>query len=134
MFKRHARGLLIGLAIQYVFGMVVNLYYEFPDTTDAHALEQAAWSHWPLAVHMILAILLVISAIVFVVQAVRAKDKRWIMISSLGLIALALAGHFGDQFVRTQQEGYSFAMAMAFIVAAVAYGWGAFTEPAPASK
>ena len=117
--------LLLGfLILQFLFGMFANLFIEFPDTKNEGILWEFAKNQWPLVMHMIIAALLVIGGIVLLIRTIRRKDKQLIISESIGLLALLVASFVGAQFVSTQADGYSYAMAVAFIISFVSYGWG----------
>jgi hypothetical protein len=121
------------LILQYLSGMVVNLFVQFPDTTNEKVLWRYASGQWSVVTHMVLGFLLLIGAIVMLFRAVRRKDRYWIISASVGLFAILVATGTGSQFIPTQQDVYSYIMAIAFIVAVFAYGWGIYkakNEPA----
>ena len=114
------------LAIQFVLGMVTNLYVQFPDTNQADQLWATARSQTPTFAHIVLGILLLVGTIIFVVRAARNKNRGWIASSVAGLIGLIIAIYGGVMFTTTQVDTYSMVMALGFIAALVAYGWGLF--------
>lgn len=114
------------LTLQYLFGMVVNLFIQFPSNASEKVLWQFAVKQLPLTVHMILGGLLVIGGIVLLIRAVRKKNKNWIWASSIGLFSLLVASFSGSQFIPTQQDSYSFIMAITFIAVFISYGWGIY--------
>jgi hypothetical protein len=118
---------LLGILIlQYLFGMAVNLFVQFPNSKSQTVLWEFTKSQAALVIHMILGVLLFVGACVFVMRAVQSKKKQWIISSSVGLFAIFVAVAAGAQFIPTQQDIYSFIMAAAFILAVVAYGWGIY--------
>ena len=123
--------LLGALVLQYLLGMFANMFVHFPDTTNEKSLWEFAKSHAPIVSHIILALLLVIGGIVFLIRAIRRKEKHWIIAASVGLVAMLVASFGGAQFIQTQQDGYSYTMAVAFIVAVFSYGWGLFQSHQP---
>ena len=121
--------LTIGLlVIQFVLGMVTNLYVTFPDTNRPDLNWAAARSAVPTFAHIILGILLLVDAIIFVVRTTRQHNRAWILGSWAGLISIIIAIYGGVTFTTTQIDAYSLMMALGFIVAFAAYGWGLIAE------
>ena len=119
--------LMIGLlVIQYVLGMVTNLFMQFPDPSQADQVWAAARSQFPSAAHMVIGTLLLVSAVIFVINAARKNNRPWIVSSVVGLIGIVVAFYGGVMFTSSQVNVYSLIMALAFFVAFLAYGWGLF--------
>jgi len=114
------------LILQYLLGMFVNLFVEFPDTTNERTLWKFVGDQISVTTHMVIAFLLVIGGIVLLVRSILRKDRQWIISSSVGLFGLLAATFAGVRFIPTQQDGYSYIMAIAFIIAFVSYGWGIY--------
>jgi hypothetical protein len=112
------------LVVQYTLGMISNMFVQFPDTTRPDLLWVAARSQFPTLAHIIVGTLLLVGAIVFVIRAARQKNRPWIVSSAIGLASILAAIFGGTQFVTTQTDAYSLLMALATIVAFIAYGWG----------
>jgi len=119
---------IVLLAVQFVLGMVTNLYFAFPDTNRPDLNWAAARSAVPTFAHIILGILLLADAIVFVVRTIRQHNRAWIFGSWAGLISIIIAIYGGVTFTTTQIDAYSLVMALGFIVTFVAYGWGLIAE------
>ena len=120
---------IIGLlVIQYVLGMVTNMFVQFPDTSDVGQLWEFTRSQPPSGTHMWVGVLLVLSAIIFVIQSTIKKNRNWIVSSLVGLVAIMTAFYGGVMFVSSQVDVYSMVMALAFIVAFLAYGWGLYAD------
>lgn len=122
--KKQATGILAILIIQYAFGMIVNLYIQFPQGKNEGQSWQFAWSQWPLAVHIILGIGLVIGSIALLIRAIRFKNTAWIRVAWIGVAGIFLAALGGSLFVPKQTAAYSLLMAASFLLAFAAYGWG----------
>jgi uncharacterized membrane protein HdeD (DUF308 family) len=118
------------LGLQYLLGMAANLFVKFPDTNNEKTLWEFAKTQSLLVTHIVLAFLLLIGGIVFLVRAMRRKEKNWIIAASVGLVSILVAIIGGAQFVPTQQDGYSYTMAIAFMVALLSYGWGLYSDSA----
>ncbi len=116
---------LIGfLVIQYILGMVSNLFVQFPETNRPDQLWAFAGSKFPTAAHMIIGTLMLVGAVVFVIRALRSPSRVWIASSVAGLLAILFAFLGGALFTSTQADGYSLLMALSTVAAFVAYGWG----------
>ncbi len=120
----HALSIIIALVIQYILGMTTALFVSFPEGAQDKQLWEFAWTQLPLALHIIVGLVLFIGSAALVVRAIRHKDRQWTIASSIGFAAILIAGIMGAKFIPTQVDGYSYVMALAFIVAFVAYGWG----------
>jgi hypothetical protein len=104
---------LPGLVIQYLLGMYINLFLP-----RLHA--QA-----PLIAHIALGSVLVATAAVATIAAVISRQRSYLVVATLGLIALALAGSGGIRFLaQGQHNSDSYLMAVGFILATATYGVG----------
>jgi len=124
--KIQSHVLLGFLIVQYILGITINLFVQFPDTKSETVLWEFAKSQTAVMLHIILGGLLLIGACVFMVRAARSKNKQWIISASVGLFAILVAVITGAKFVPTQEDMFSFIMALAFIVALIAYSWGIY--------
>ena len=118
--------LLGALVVQYALGMYVNLYVAFPSSATTGQLWEFAWSQWPLASHIGLAILLLVGAILLCIRAILYKNRTWIIGSVIGLLGILAAGASGAIFIPSQMNAYSYSMSLAFLVAFAAYCWVLF--------
>lgn len=136
-----ARGkLMIGfLVVQYVIGMVLDLFVELPGkhpgTTDGAYLSRVwdgfSWSLTggggaTLAAHIGIATLLVLGGLATLGFAVAGHSKVWIIAASFGLLGVVLAWLNGIEFINTGEDKHSFAMALAFMIALASYGSGLY--------
>lgn len=115
--------LVVALIVQYALGMYVNLFVAFPENASAGQLWEFAWSQKPLAAHIILAILILLGAIVCLIRSLVYKNKKWVIASSIGLLAILAAGGSGAVFIPSQTGLYSYAMSLMFLIAIFAYVW-----------
>jgi hypothetical protein len=127
----HGMVLLGALIVQYALGMYVNLFVSFPHNATDGQLWEFAWSQKPLAAHIVLAILILLGAIVLCVRAALYKNRKWIIASSVGLLAVLAAGASGATFIPSQTGAYSYSMSLAFLVAIFSYAWGLRAETVP---
>lgn len=111
------------LFLQYLFGMFANLFVQFPDTKNETALWEFARGQVAVMIHIIIAFLLLIAAVVLLIRSIRRKDKSWVTGASVGLFWILVAFISGVRFIPTQEDLYSFFMSVAFILAFLSYGW-----------
>ncbi len=98
------------LVVQYALGMYVNMFISFPENATAGQMWEFAWSQWPPATHIALAILLLLGAVLFLIRALLFKQKKWIIGSSVGLVGILAAGGSGAIFIPTQSDALSYSM------------------------
>lgn len=110
------------LSLQFLLGIVANLYVTFPESTDKATLWHAAWSHWSTAAHAILGVLIVLLGLVVLIKAIRLRQGNFSALAIIGFIMLLVAAFGGEEFVSTQKDAYSLVMAIGFIVAMGIYG------------
>ncbi len=122
--RMQATFLIIFLVIQYILGMVTNLFVHFPDTTVMDQLWAFARTQGLIVAHIIVGTGLLIGSVAFVVRSVRSRSRRWITSAVIGLIAILAAFIGGVTFTSTQADGYSLLMALSAIAAFLSYGWG----------
>lgn len=116
------------LAVQFVLGMVTNMYVQFPDTNRPDLLWATARSQAPTFAHIILGILLMVGAIIFVIRATSQHNRVWAISSWVGLISILAAIYGGVTFTTTQIDSYSMVMALGFIASVLAYSWGLYAN------
>ena len=119
---------LVFLAIQFVLGMITNLFLPFPQTDQPGVLWDFARSQLPIFAHIIVGIGLLVSAIVFVIRAARQQNRGWLGSTVIGLIAILVALFGGVNYTTFQQDTYSLIMSLGFIGAVLAYGWGLYAN------
>lgn len=124
--RSQSRGLLAMLALQYALGMYANLFISFPDGVQGGAAWVFAWSQWVIAAHIILGLLLVIASITFLVRAVRAERMQmsgWKTPAIWGIVGIGGALVAGPQFISSQNNAWSYAMSLFFVISFFAYLW-----------
>lgn len=117
-------GLKIGLAIQFILGIYINLFVKFPENANARANWTFAQHSWLVLSHILLGTLLLLNAAVLVIRVYRNKLDRWKLPTVIGLIGILIAWLAGEQFVSTGKDAWSFVMALGFVLAVSIYGWG----------
>lgn len=132
--------LMLGfLVIQFVIGMTLDIFIKLPNshpgTTGSflsRSLHGYAWAITngggvALTIHVAIATILVLGSIATLGFSIAAKRKAWIIASSFGLVGVWLAFLNGLEFINTNVDKHSMAMAMAFMIAFVAYGVGVYS-------
>ena len=105
------------LIIQYILGMVYNLYGTAPTASKSIGL----FSSPVLALHVIMSILLLIAAVMLLVRAIGVRHRLTIWMSAVGLIGIVAAGFAGLAFTSKGTAGASLGMALAFAVSLASY-------------
>ena len=110
-------GLVSMLLIQFILGMIYNLYGTGPSPGKSVGM----FSSPVLALHVILFFLLVIAAVGQLIRAVGTRHRLTLWMSALGLVAIVAAGFAGIGFIGNGDDGASLGMSLAFAVALAAY-------------
>jgi heme A synthase len=110
-------GVISTLIIQFILGMIDNLYGTAPAPGKPVGLFSDGW----LALHFIVGILLLLTAIVLVIRAVQASHRLVLWTSVIGLLAIIAAIGSGISFTRDGANGASLGMSIAFAVALACY-------------
>ena len=122
-------GTVVLLIVQFILGMIYNLYGTAPTSTKSIGL----FSSPDLALHVILGILLVIAAVGQLVRAIGIRHWLSIWLSAVGLLAILGAGFAGLGFTGSGASGASLGMSLAFAVALACYVVLVFALPSSAS-
>jgi hypothetical protein len=123
-------GAVIMLIVQFVLGIVYNLYGTAPTSTKSVGL----FSSPDLALHVILGILLVIAALGQLIRAIAVRHPLSVWMSAVGLVAIVAAGFAGLGFAGNGASGASLGMSLAFAVALACYVVLVFALPSSASS
>ncbi len=110
-------GGVIMLIIEFILGIVYNLYGTAPTAHKSIGL----FSSPVLALHVIVAFLLLIAAVGQLVRAIGTRHKLTIWMSAIGLLGILGAGFSGIGFTSNGAAGASLGMALAFAVSLAAY-------------
>jgi hypothetical protein len=110
-------GLVAMLILQFILGMIDNLYGTVPTSAKPVGL----FSGPVIALHTILGLLLGITAIVLLVRAIMARHKLSIWMSAIGLLSITGAAFAGLGFAGSGAASASLGMALAFAVALACY-------------
>ena len=122
-------GAVAMLLIEFILGIIYNLYGTAPTAKKSVGL----FSSPTLALHVVVAILLVIAAIGQLIRAIGTRHRLTIWMSAVGLVAILAAGFAGMGFAGNGAAGASLGMALAFAVALAAYIVLVFALPSPAT-
>jgi hypothetical protein len=122
-------GAVIMLIVQFVLGIVYNLYGTAPTPAKSVGL----FSSPDLALHVILGILLVIAALGQLIRAISVRHPLSVWMSAIGLVAILGAGFAGLGFAGNGASGASLGMSLAFAVALASYVVLVFALPSSAS-
>jgi hypothetical protein len=110
-------GVVSMLIIQFVLGMVYNIYGTAPTATKSVGMFSSPW----LALHVVMGILLVITAIMQVVRTMKLHQRIATVMSWAGLVAIIGAWAAGEAFISNGADGASLGMSLAFAVALACY-------------
>jgi hypothetical protein len=137
-----AFSLLLLLSLQFVLGMVTNLYVAVPTHHPgsqaaeyfggvvagvAWAITQGAWA---LRIHALLGLLIIIIGFALVAAAVSSRRKVWIVCSIIALLFTMAAGFNGASFLNYGEDFSSLFMSLGFAVALVTLVVGLYLDPA----
>ena len=133
LVRRTSVGLIIALVVQFLIGMLVNLFVTIPDshpgskTTEyfAGSLQSVAWaiSSGPglLVAHVVLGIVLGIGSLALIPR-VRAVGRRRLTVAAvLGFLFIVGAGFNGASFLDFNEDYSSMIMATLFAGALLSY-------------
>jgi hypothetical protein len=123
-------GTVVMLIIQFILGVIYNLYGTAPTSTKSIGL----FSSPDLALHVILGILLVIAALGQLIRAIGVRHQLSIWMSAVGLLAILAAGFAGLGFTGSGAAGASLGMSLAFAVALACYVILVFALPSSATS
>jgi hypothetical protein len=110
-------GLVAMLVIQFILGMIYNLYGTAPTSKKSIGL----FSSPMMALHVVLGILLFVAAVVLLIRAIGARHSLSIWLSAVGLVSIIGAGFSGLGFAGSGAASASLGMSLAFALALVCY-------------
>ncbi len=129
---------LLFLAIQFLAGMLVNLFVVLPmQHPGANAPEyfsgvaRGVWwalgnSGWELQLHVVIGLLLALASIALIVFAIALRRRAWIIASILGWVGVFAAGFNGASFMNYGHDFSSLLMSIGFLLAMVSYALGLY--------
>jgi hypothetical protein len=110
-------GAVTMLILEFILGIVYDLYGTAPTAKKSVGL----FSSPVLALHVVLAILLLIAAAAQLVRAVGTRHRLAIWMSAVGLLGILAAGGAGAGFAGNGAAGASLGMSLAFAVSLACY-------------
>ncbi len=122
-------GAVIMLIVQFVLGIVYNLYGTAPTPAKSVGL----FSSPDLALHVILGILLFVAALGQLIRAIAVRHRLSIWLSAIGLLSILGAGFAGLGFAGSGASSASLGMSLAFATALACYVVLVFALPSSAS-
>jgi hypothetical protein len=122
-------GVVVMLIIEFILGMIYNLYGTAPTPTKSIGL----FSSPDLALHVVLGILLFIAAVGQLVRSIGVRHALSIWLSAIGLLSILGAGFAGLGFTGSGANGASLGMSLAFAVALACYVALVFVLPSRSS-
>ena len=135
-FRFGLMGMMALLVAQYMLGMAVNLYVQFPsDLPDGNAWQWAFANSALIGAHILVGTGLLFLAVVALVLSIPTRTTRGTVATAIGLVMILVAFFSGATFLSSgQQAVHSFLMALRFLGSLLAYGVGlAVARPAAAS-
>jgi hypothetical protein len=134
--------LVLLLSLQFVLGMVTNLYVTIPARhpgSDAAeyfggVVAGVIWSitegAWALRIHALLGLLIILAAATLVGAAISRRRRMWIVCSIIAVLFTIAAGFNGASFLNYREDFSSLFMSLGFAVALVALLVGLYLDPA----
>jgi hypothetical protein len=127
---------LLFLVVQFLFGMLVNLFVQIPiplpgttPSTSRGFLQGLGWSltqtSMPmLLVHVVLGLVLVLVSLALLVLSIVARQGRWVAASLIAAVGIIIAALSGMGFVDTGVADGSLVMSIGFLLALGSYAIG----------
>jgi hypothetical protein len=110
-------GAVTMLIIQFILGVIYSLYGTAPTAAKSVGL----FSSPVLALHVIMSLLLLVSAVMLLFRAIGARHGLTIWLSAAGLAGIVAAGFAGLAFASKGSDGASLGMSLAFAVSLACY-------------
>jgi len=132
--RRAGFAAFVMLVVQFALGIYVNLYITVPGADHGHGFGQAV-ANGPagLTLHIVLGLVLILTAFGFLVQAILTRQPALIAAAVLGLLAMIGAAASGSSFTGSGRDAASMAMAALAAVGLLCYGTSLFLLPRPAA-
>src|SRR5271170_5058370 len=94
-------GVVTMLIIQFILGMIYNIYGTAPTATKSVGM----FSSVTLSLHVIMGILLVITAIMQVIRTTKLHHRSALILSWIGLVAIIAAWGTGEAYIQKGADG-----------------------------
>jgi hypothetical protein len=112
---------LIGLVIQFVLGIVLNLYVEIPDFSHSGYIQEIQKAPGFLTAHALVGLVLLVAGVLLLIQAIALRAAVFVALLATGLAALLGAFIAGEVFVKNGADTYSLWMSLLTGVALASY-------------
>jgi hypothetical protein len=134
--------LLLLLSLQFVLGVVTNLYVTIPiHHPGSQAAEYfggvvagVAWSiaqgAWALRIHALLGLLIILIGFALIGTAISSRRRVWIVCSIIAVLFTMAAGFNGASFLNYGEDFSSLFMSLGFAIALVTLMVGLYLDPA----
>ena len=133
--RRGSLAVLVLLVAEYGIGMYVNLYVTIPRADHDHGLGSAiANGPVTLGIHAVVGLLLGLGAVGVLVQAIIARHLGVIVLSAIGLFALAFASVAGASFTSSGNTAESMAMSVLTGAGLLCYAANLYLLPSPGER
>ena len=116
--------ILVLLIIQFILGMINNLWVKIPQVKSYEVYHYLG----PVSLHTANALFLLIFSIFYLINVFKKKgDTRLAIIGLIGIVAATIGGL---SYVNSggKNDGYSFIMALGFLVVFLVYTYTTFTN------
>lgn len=133
--------LLLLLALQFLLGMVTNLYVPIPashpgsnaDNYFVGVLQGLGWAmthgEWALQLHVLMGLWLILMSFALIGVAYRAHERVWMISAPISVFGMLVAGFNGASFINYGQNLSSLLMSVGFLTALVALLVGLYLTP-----
>ncbi|MCI0182373.1 hypothetical protein [Sulfoacidibacillus ferrooxidans] len=123
-FRMAVGTILALLVIQFILGMVVNLYVQIPSSLPNGNAMSWTMSHSPLILmHMIVGTLILVVSIWIMMLSLSFEQKSIMILSIVGFVFIISTWAIGIAFLTSGQTNIlSLMMSLGFILSTVTYG------------
>lgn len=120
-FKKLSRLLVIALAAAVA---LVSYNINIPAGRSAGSHWKFVAAHPTILLHVVVATMVLVVAVVMLILAIRGRDRSWIILSVIGLAFVLLAFASGEDYVMTLRKSALNYMSIGWLGAIVTYGIG----------
>jgi hypothetical protein len=114
------------LVIQFILGMYNNLYVTFPKTGFLNNWKFAGRSITE-SLHILIGTTILVLTFTTLARAIRMKNRHMVTVGTIGGFAMLLAFIGGILYVSTQNDIWSFAMSIGFLIGILNFNIGVLT-------
>jgi hypothetical protein len=108
------------IALLELFGMYAALFFEGPESGSAWP---AAMSSFSVMGHMMLGLAVLVFGLIILINSLATRKSYRIWASIVGLAGILAASAFGSMFLSQENDLYTFLMAVAAVIAQIAYAY-----------